>query len=129
MDPLWTHYQNVLYPSVYDMEKIENRKMIDALKKKGDALDIPREIEHSFRFRSASSRNDFLKALSLEGFKIISMPKEKNADETFPFALVLSRKDPPQQIKMDQMTQTLLKEALRVNGRYDGWQTFIISKD
>lgn len=126
LDPDWSHYLNVLYPSVYDLEKIENRRMIETLKNKGDALETPRPIEHSFRFRSISSRNEFLKSLSLNDFKITYMPKDKIDDELFPFHLIISRTDTPQQIKMDQLTLTLLKEALKVNGRYDGWKTGIV---
>jgi uncharacterized protein (TIGR01619 family) len=125
-DKSWSNYFEVLYPSPNELEKIENRRMIDALKKKGDELKKPRKIEHLFYFRTVAARQAFLKAMDLPGFTIDEIPVERTELGDYGFRLVLSRSDIPEQPDIDRISVYFRELSTKNNGHYEGWQTYVI---
>jgi regulator of RNase E activity RraB len=125
LDKNWTNYFEVLYPPPREMEKIQNRKVIDQLSKSGDALKVSRKIDHFLFFKTKMSRDEFLRALKQNGFTIEEMPDEAQ-DPSWPYKLHLSRDDIPDIIHIDRVTLFLWELAQKYKGKYDGWETYVI---
>jgi hypothetical protein len=124
-DTGWSNYFDVLYPPPVELERIRNRRLVDILSEKGDALKTPRRVDHFLRFRTKTSREAFLRALSREGFSIGSIP-EADKDPTFPYALQLFRNEVPEYSFVDRTVIALWERALQGNGRYEGWETHLV---
>ena len=58
------------------------------------------------------------------GFKIES--EEKTSDTLRPFKLQISRNDKVEVALISKLTLELRKEAIKCNGVYDGWETFVV---
>ena len=125
-DKDWTNYFEVLYPHNEEREKMENRKIIDELQKKGDKADKQRPVDHTIFFKTDWFRRAFLKELGEPGFKVIEMPAEKTEKGDYPFKLVITRTDRPEIQHMNDLTITLSKLAQKNSGRYDGWSTYVV---
>lgn len=125
-DKTWSNYFEVLTPSDVEMEKIENRRMVNALMQKGDDITKTRDIEHFLYFKTNGNRRGFLTALTLPRFRVIDMPVEKTELGDYPFRLVISRQDKPDIQNMDQITIGFVQLAKKNNGRYDGWKTIVM---
>jgi hypothetical protein len=125
-DKTWSNYFEVLYPSPNELEKIENRRIIETLQDKGDPLITERKIDHILYFKSVPGRQSFLKALEMNGVTIDEMPSEKTEWGDYGFRLKISRDDIPDNSTMNKITIYLRELAVRHNGIYGGWQTFVI---
>jgi uncharacterized protein (TIGR01619 family) len=126
-DTGWSNYFDLLYPTPVELERIRNRRLVDLLSDKGDDLTSPRRVDHFFRFRSKSSRESFLRGLSMEGFEIAAMP-EADGDGSHPYALQLHRKDSPDYPMVDRVVIPLWQKAQKSNGRYEGWETYLVNR-
>ncbi len=125
-DKSWSNYFEVLYPSPNELEKIENRRMVETLKDKGDPLTSKRKIDHLLYFKSVPGRQSFLKALDLPEVMIDDMPAEKTEWGDYGFRLKISRSDIPDLLTMNRITIFLRELAVKYNGIYGGWQTYIM---
>jgi uncharacterized protein (TIGR01619 family) len=124
-DRKWTNYFTVLYPPPLEMEKIQNRRLVDLLKGKGDALKDPRRIEHFFYFKTKSKREDFLRSPGIEQFSIDELP-EATENTTLPYMLHLFKDDVPDYSFIDRVLIPLWERAREFEGRYDGWETYLV---
>ena len=125
-DKEWTNYFEVLYPHNEEREKMENRRIIDELAKKGDKSDKLRPIDHTLFFKSDWFRKSFLKELLEPGFQVTEMPIEKTEKGDYPFRLVLRRTERPEIQHMNELTIGLSKLAQKNSGKYDGWSTYVV---
>lgn len=125
-DKGWTNYFQVLYPQGDEKEKLENRKAIEELVRKGDLSNRSREIDHTLYFKSDWHRKQFLQQLEDPGFKIIEMPVEKSNNTDMGFKLVMRRNDKPEQQSMNTLTIRLSQLATKNGGRYGGWITYVV---
>jgi uncharacterized protein (TIGR01619 family) len=124
-DKTWRNYFDVLYPPPAELERIQNRRVVDQLRSKGDLLKESRKIDHFIFFKTKVGREEFLRGLKENGFKIEEMPDEPGAGET-PYKLHLSRVDRPDYVNIDKVTLYLWDLARKYNGRYDGWETYVV---
>lgn len=125
LDEGWATYLDFLYPSPEDMERIQNRRVCDSLRKNGDALSEPREIDHWAYFPDEESRTRFLGAIKPLGFKVRELNRSGNDDR--PFGIQFFRIDLPSFGTIDGVTLPLHRAAIEAGGDYDGWETQIIS--
>jgi uncharacterized protein (TIGR01619 family) len=125
-DKQWANYFEVLFPPDTELEKIENRRMVKYLEGKGDNITRPRKIEHLMFFKTQGNRKKFLETFTMEGFSVTEMPVEKTETEEFPFRLVMTREDKPEVMNMDAITLQMLQLCKKNNGRYQGWQTYVV---
>jgi uncharacterized protein (TIGR01619 family) len=127
LDRAWNNYFQVLYPPPAELERIQNRRLIDLLRNKGDALKKPRRIDHFFYFKTKSARDEFLRNLPDNGFHIADLPDvaEPGPGE---YKLQLYRNDIPDYLLIDKLLIPLWETAQRYKGRYDGWETFIVKE-
>jgi uncharacterized protein (TIGR01619 family) len=124
-DREWTNYFQVLYPSPRDLERLQNRRLVDLLKKKGDALSEARPIDHYFYFKTKSTRESFLRDPQLTGFQILEIPESAGTGD-LPYLLHLNRMDVPDYKFIDQTLLPLWDMARKVGGKYDGWETYAL---
>lgn len=120
-DAAWSQYRELLYPSVKDMQRIQDRRVVNNLAKRGDVHSIPRPVDHAVYFRSESDRKAFSMAAALAGFSAIhegDFDTDRNRQRYF---LNVVRTDPVELDHINAVVAQLRELARMHNGDYDGW--------
>lgn len=125
-DKPWSNYFEVLFPNADELDKIENRRTIVALQKKGDLLTVSRAISHTLYFSSIERRINFLKTLTIPDCIIVEQPTKPEGTSNMPYKLVLNVNDIPTIEKINNITTEFRKLAIKNAGKYQGWQTYIV---
>jgi regulator of RNase E activity RraB len=125
-DDTWDAYLKFLYPNSETQEFMSNQKVIMQLQNGGDNLLEARQVDHWLYFKNINDRNIFEVDIVKIGFKIES--KETIDNTTKPFSLHISRVDKVDIESITQVTLDLRNKAMKLNGDYDGWETFIVKK-
>jgi uncharacterized protein (TIGR01619 family) len=116
-DPEWKHYLDVLYPSQPERQRMENRKLRDVLKKRGDRHEIARKVDHMIFFRDADSRELFCRSAIVLGYTFRMLPV---SDPGF-YPIEIARCQPVTENTIDEAILELLSLAAKFDGEYDGW--------
>lgn len=127
-DPEWGCYFEFLYPQPDEMSEVANRLGLDQLHMMGDALAKPRQIDHWLYFREHQDREHFLVQVEKENFEVSALSND-NEDEEFPYLLVVSRVDNPEWASINTLTDRLSTMAEKFNGKYDGWETYVVEDE
>ncbi len=119
--PDWEQYINLLYPSQSNLERMQNRRLLEALAAEGDVHEMPRKVDHWLYFADEAARDigrDTLLAIefTLEGESFSEEP-----DDALPWVLVVSRVDPIDSHTINGITLALARLAGEHGGSYDGW--------
>lgn len=125
-DIRWKTYLEFLYPCGEDMERIQNRRVCDALRDSGDTLSKRRDIDHWASFPDQKSRARFLRSVTRQGFKVRELLD--SGDRQQPYGVQLFRADLPSHEAIDAVTLPLFRAAEKVGGDYSGWETQLITK-
>lgn len=125
-DQRWKTYLEFLYPSGEDMERIQNRRVCDALQESGDPLRKRRDIDHWASFPDEKSRARFLRSVTRQGFKVREL--HDSGDREQPYGVQLFRVDLPSHDTIDAVTLPLFRAAAKAGGDYSGWETQLIKK-
>lgn len=120
-DPDWHQYRDVLYPSYVDMQRIQNRRVVDELEKRGDDHSIPRPVDHAIYFRTPRDRNAFALAAAGAGFTVGSVSEHDIDQADRRFFLNLVRTHTVMLEDIDRVVLQLLELAKQYNADYDGW--------
>ncbi len=123
-DTKWDSYLNGLYPSEVILEYMRNDKVLMKLTEAGDKLEKTRQVDHWIYFPTEKDRDCFINYANSQHFKVEN--KEKANNGMRPFKLQISRIDKVDITSISNLTIVLRKEAVKCNGEYDGWETFII---
>ncbi|GGB11407.1 DUF695 domain-containing protein [Puia dinghuensis] len=123
-DPSWEAYLTFLYPNEETMEFMENEKVVMNLKKEGDHLNKPRQVDHWLYFNTAAERDAFVTYALHEKFKLEG--KEYKQKSKLPFQLHISRIDKVDMDSITAVTLALRTKAKELHGDYDGWETFVV---
>jgi len=122
-DGEWNYYQKLLYPTPKEWQIIQNHKVCDALKERGDNLRLPRAIEHKLFFTDNSdAREALLKRLEEEGFGIQSKIENEEGVEGLSFYRI----DKPFYTEIDELTLHLIDLLESYGASYDGWETSVV---
>ncbi len=113
-DAPWRIYREFLSPSPADRQRMANRRVLNALAERGDAHEIPREIDHFAYFPDARSAETFARWVEGEGF--VGITVEANDGQ---HGVQFKRVDPAD--KIDSVTIPLFNRAIELGGDYDGW--------
>lgn len=124
-DPDWNQYLNVLYPSEEDLERIKNSEVLEVLKRKGDALEAPRDILHWAYFKTKNDRADFRNSVQVLGYRIESESEFKETDN--PYAICVGKEQDIRSDALDEAVIELFRAAKRANGEYDGWESPVVT--
>lgn len=123
-DPEWEDYFGFLYPDEFSYQTMQNRKVLMQLKKNGDKMEVPREIDHFIYFKEAAQQQAFAKEAEAKGFKVRfnddEFVEERKAEgKEYPYMVEATREDSP--LDIDDIVWDLLELASPFEGDYDGW--------
>lgn len=124
-DTAYSNYFNVLYPTGRQLESMKNRRVLDELKKKGDALTAPRKVNHFIFFKTEQDRKAYAFAVQDNGFTVENAGREIGVKDR-PYTLHISRIDKVDYNNIDKVTLYLWELALKYSAKYDGWETFVV---
>lgn len=120
----WRTYFEVLYPSPFEMQVIQNGRVIENLESHGDKLEKERQVDHWIYFKTQTDRKKFLEEIKDRDFKVVNIEDTSSGDS--PFSLQLSRIDKVDYESVNEYVLYLWEKAQEFNGDYDGWETFVI---
>jgi len=119
-DAAWSTYLNFLLPGKADRQRIENRRVCEALEQHGDKLVAEREIDHWSYFESPAAVDAYLAEIKATGFQIRKRPVSNEG--SLRYGAQVWRADIPCYGNIDEVTRPLLEAAARHGGEYDGWE-------
>lgn len=121
----WKTYLDFLYPSPEDHRVINDRRVAELLKSEGDTLELPREIDYWAYFPDQQSCDSFIAEAMKLGFSVRDQAKDDEGAR--PFKAQLWRLDAPGAAGISLITGLLSKLAAAVGGKYDGWESPVVS--
>lgn len=119
-DAEWSTYLTFLLPGKVDRQRIENRRVCEALERNGDKLVMEREIDHWSYFQSPEAVDSFLEDVKADGFQVRHRPLRDEGE--FRFGAQVWRVDLPSYANIDGVTLPLFEAAACHGGEYDGWE-------
>ncbi len=122
-DASWETYFDFLYPSEEDRQRMENRKVLQALEDRGDSLTVAREIHHWANFETQSAADSYVAATKGESFSVVGVSAPKSSDGRYSVQVV--RSDTPSHECIHEVTLLLFHMAREHGGDYDGWETSV----
>jgi hypothetical protein len=120
--PDWEQYLELLYPSDSNLQRMYNRRVLEALAKDGDVHEAPRKVDHWMDFASAETRAACRSTLEAIDFAIEDEYASEEPGEPLPFSLVVSRVDSVDTHTINGITIELARLADENGGRYHGWE-------
>ncbi len=117
-DTQWSNYFDFLYPGEYEMQTIQNRKVLMNLDQYGDNPELEREVDHWIYFQKENNRDSYVNEIKSLGYSVLSMEK---IEGEYPFQLNISRVDNTIWDNVDNYVWELVTLAKANNGIYDGW--------
>jgi hypothetical protein len=126
--PDWDQYF-MLYPSDSNLERMQNRRLLETLAADGDVHELPRKVDHWFAFSDETARAACRDTLAAIEFAIEDESRSEDESEALPFALVVSRADSVDSHTINGITIELSRLAREHHGRYDGWQCDVTRTD
>ena len=119
--PDWDQYIHLLYPSQSNLERMQNRRLLEALAEEGDVHELPRKVDHWLYFADEAARNTCRDTLIAIEFALESESLSEEPDDALPWVLVVSRVDPVDSHTINGITLELARLAGDHGGSYDGW--------
>lgn len=120
-DPDFKHYWQALYPTMDDWQVIQDMRVEQALRERGDPITDEREIMHWATFQSAEARQEFV-ALLPEGVQVQELYEAEDSLDNR-FVARLSHYGLPEHRSLNRTTVRLGRAAREAGGAYDGWET------
>ncbi len=111
----------MLYPSDSNLERMHNRRLLEALAAEGDVHEVPRKVEHWFAFADEVTRAACRETLAAIEFVVEDECRNEEEGEELPYALVASHSGRVDSHTINNITIELARLAREHNGRYDGW--------
>jgi regulator of RNase E activity RraB len=118
-DPDWAFALAAFTPDPSAEQRNYNRPLVEALKTRGDRLEVPRAIEHSAHFADQKSAAAAGAELGKAGHLVSASPDEEGGA-----TLTITRAAPLTEI--DAATEAVLTVVRRHGGDYDGWGAELI---
>ena len=126
--PEWDQYL-MLFPSDSNLERMQNRRMLESLAEQGDVHEEPRKVEHWLYFAAESARTACRDALVGRGFSVEEESRSEEEGDEQPFQLVVSRIDKVDSHTINGVTIELARLTREHEGVYDGWDCVIMRKE
>jgi hypothetical protein len=119
--PEWDHYLGLLYPSDTNLQRMQNRRLLEELAREGDVHEVPRKVDHWLYFADEEGRSACRDTLAAIGFLIEEEALAEGDDDQLPLSLLVSRVDSIDKHSINGITLELLRLAGEHRGDYDGW--------
>ena len=117
-------YRDLIAPSKYDYNWIDNRILCDNLEKSGESFKKPRDMSFSIYFSST----DHIQAVSEKLQKFGFHEAGRGTNEKGEYSLDLKRKGVPDIDNITKLTNGILDALEGTDGYFDGWSSSIIEK-
>jgi regulator of RNase E activity RraB len=127
--PDWEQYLTVLYPSDSNLQRMANRRVLENLEDAGDVHELPRKVDHAFRFADEDARARCRETLAAIDFSIDAEEISEEAGDALPFTLLVSRVDSVDMHTINGITLELDRLAREHGGDYDGWGCEVMTSD
>jgi hypothetical protein len=123
-DSSWTQYLNVLYPSDEQREVIENRRLMDRMKRQGDKLELARDVTHWAHFKNQADRETFREAIRVLGYRIESEDEDPGSE--YSHSICMTRRQEMNSDAVDEAVIQLFRACKNAHGQYNGWECELI---
>jgi hypothetical protein len=120
-DPKWEHYCRFLWPEREQMQAIVDRRMVQALRKKGDALETARPVTHWVAFESVVGRDALLLLLPEEW----ECEVRCGVEAPYEIGLALTKAHSVDLASVRETVQELESYLWALGGIYEAWQTHL----
>jgi len=122
--PDWDQYLS-LYPSDTNLERMQNRRLLEVLAREGDVHDLPRKVEHWLYFANDATRAACRDMLVAIAFAVEDESLSEEEGDELPYQLVVSRVDRVDSHTINGITIELARVAREHAGNYDGWDCMV----
>jgi hypothetical protein len=119
--PDWDQYR-MLFPSESNLERMQNRRLLESLAEQGDAHEVPRKVEHWLHFADEETRAACRDTLTAIEFAVEDESRLDDNDQDLPYQLVVSRVDSVDTHTINGITLELARLARESGGLYNGWE-------
>jgi len=126
--PEWDQYR-MLFPSESNLERMQNRRLLEALAEQGDLHEVPRKVEHWLHFADEATRGACRDTLIAIEFAVEDESLLEEAEEDLPYQLVVSRVDTIDSHTINGITLELARLAREGGGLYVGWESPVTRED
>ena len=120
-DRKWEHYRRFLWPEREQMQAIVDRRMVQALRRKGDVLETPRPVTHWVAFDSVDGRDALLLLLDDDWHCEVRCGLEAPHE----IGLALTKAHAVDQGTVRATVQELESYLWALGGVYEAWQTVL----
>jgi hypothetical protein len=121
--PDWEQYLELLYPSASNLQRMMNRRVLDALEQSGDVHEVPRKVDHWLEFPTPEARAAARSTLEAIEFAVEGEYESDDAGASLPHSLVVSRVDSVDMRTINGISLELARLAQEHGGNYDGWES------
>jgi hypothetical protein len=125
LEPEWEQYLGLLYPSVSNLQRMFNRRVLQSLEERGDVHETPRHIDHWLEFPSEQARTACRDTLVAIDFKVEDEYLDEEEGDDTPYTLVASRIDSVDSHTINGITLELARVAAEYGGSYEGWESAV----
>lgn len=123
-DPEWGAYFDYLYPSIYDLKSMNNRKLVDTFEENGDLLERERRVDHWLYFETEKHAKKCMKEFEADGWTQEDLQKTESGE----YQLQIFKSHNIELHEVDQITWNLISTAEEHEGEYDGWEAFLVKE-
>lgn len=122
-DPEWHHYGEFLFPDVYNLQVMLNRRRLMTLAEHGDDGGQVRDLDHLAYFESRDQAEKAAEKLMRAGFAVDppAVEDDGSPDEELPWAVRFLRPDSLAEGRIDEVCMEVVDIVLAYQGYYDGW--------
>lgn len=119
-DKDWNTYFDLLYPSKYELQTIENQSVLFQLDQDGDDFSKEREVDHFIYFPTEEGREQFIREVETLGYKV-ALKETVDHGDSYHFALQISRLNNVMPSEINEYTWELVTLGNDYGAKYDGW--------
>ena len=116
-DPDWSYYFDFLYPPAERLQWISDRRAVDQLRKRGDALSVPRAVEHRVEFDAGADLENFYSQVRQHGFKV----SEVGSPPAGRVVVGLVREDALDGLQIHSVVMNIIALSAPDGGHFLGW--------
>jgi hypothetical protein len=123
-DPRKDGYWKTVHPDADGQQVMGDLSVLDSLADKNDDVDAPRDVQHWSYFADGAAARKFAAWATQAGYSRIDVARsEDDAGET---VVTFFHRGTMRLTDISARTVRINREARRLGGRYDGWETAIV---
>lgn len=124
-DSGWLFVRERVMPDRYQHQWMQDRRVVEAMAQGGDAIEVPRVVDHALYFRSVEARERFASEVGAMGFET---DVATDGDGMVRFGLIVRRADPVELTHIHAVVRDLIERAEEIGGQYDGWGAPLVTQ-